>query len=391
MNTATFPAFVWSVGEEGSDPLVSRAGQDFRHDQYAQSGHYDHLEQDLRDIANLGVSVVRYGMPWRLAEPTAGSYNWALWDRALGAVHDAGLTPIIDLLHFGLPDHVGPFVETGWIDSFCRYADAFLARYREPMWFTPVNEPGITAMLTGRVGAWNDRLASQADHAKVLANIVLANLEVIARVAADRNGWWIGSEGFEAWVDPTGENNDFVERRQALNWLVWDLHLGLDPLPPAQRYLDSVDDRVRHRIEALKVGERVIAGHDFYPSSVRSRTLADNPRSIEEIIEIGLAELAAWYERYRVPFWIAETSNITLPVSDQERWLVTLSSGLGRLRRNDIPVRGLCWYSRGDQFDWNTMLVEPVGAVTEVGLFDAARTRRSSADVFARLAKSGTP
>jgi hypothetical protein len=49
-------------------------------------------------------------------------------------------------------------------------------------------------------------------------------------------------------------------------------------------------------------------------------------------------------------------------------------------------MRGLCWYSRGDQFDWQTGLVHPVGAVTEVGLFDAARRARPVAAEFARLA-----
>lgn len=52
----------------------------------------------------------------------------------------------------------------------------------------------------------------------------------------------------------------------------------------------------------------------------------------------------------------------------------------------DRPVRGVCRYSRGDQYDWDTALVEPVGRVTEVGLFDAERRPRPVADAYARLA-----
>jgi hypothetical protein len=51
-----------------------------------------------------------------------------------------------------------------------------------------------------------------------------------------------------------------------------------------------------------------------------------------------------------------------------------------------LPVRGVCWYSRGDQFDWDTALAEPVGTVTEVGLFDAARRPRPVAAAYAALA-----
>ena len=50
-------------------------------------------------------------------------------------------------------------------------------------------------------------------------------------------------------------------------------------------------------------------------------------------------------------------------------------------------MRGICWYSRGDQYDWDTALVEPVGKVTEVGLFDAERRPRPVAAAYAQLAR----
>jgi beta-glucosidase len=83
---------------------------------------------------------------------------------------------------------------------------------------------------------------------------------------------------------------------------------------------------------------------------------------------------------------VAETSNLSLPVDAQIPWLQALVARLERLRAEKLPVRGLCWYSRGDQFDWQTALVHPVGAVTEVGLFDVARRPRPVATELARLA-----
>ncbi len=383
-----WPDFIWSVGEEGSDPIVDIDGRPFRHDQYAQSGHYDHMADDLGSIADLGVDVVRYGMPWRIAEPEPGVYDWALWDRALGVCNDAGLVPVIDLLHFGLPDHHPAFADPAWIDAFCRYVDAFLDRYCEPVWFTPVNEPGITATMTARWGLWNDLLRSSADHARVLTNIVLANLEAIARIRADRDGWWIGSEGFDVHVDPTGSMPDKLERRQAISWLVWDLHFGLDRLPTAAGYLAAIDDAVLARIRDLAVHDQVIAGHDFYPTSIQCVDGADPEWTIRERVDLGMTELRRWYDRYRQPMWISETSNLSLPVDDQIPWLDALTDGLDGLRGDGVPVRGLCWYSRGDQYDWQTGLCRPTGAVTEVGLFDTARRRRPVADTFATLAEA---
>lgn len=385
--TPAWPDFVWSVGEEGSDPVVDLDGRPFRHDQYAQSGHYDRMADDLRAVAGLGVGIVRYGMPWRLAEPEPGVYDWSLWDRAFAACDEAGVTPVVDLLHFGLPDHHPAFADGAWVAGFCRYVDAFLARYPGPRWFTPVNEPGITAQMTASWGIWNDRLASPADHARVLANVVLANLEAIARVRADRDGWWIGSEGFDVPVDPDGVAPEEVERRRSLAWLPWDLHLGVDPLPAAASYLDPVDDRLLARIRDLSVRDRLVAGHDFYPVCVSRADRAPAEFSIDEMISFGLVELRVWHERYRQPFWIAETSNLSLPVADQVPWLRAMAAGLDSLAAEGLPVRGLCWYSRGDQFDWQTALFAPTGAVTEVGLFDVDRVARPVAAVFEAFAR----
>ena len=140
-----FPDFAWAVGEEGSDPLVLADGVPYRQDQFAQSDHYSHVDDDLGSIAALGVRIVRYGVPWRLSEPEPGRYDWTLWDRALAGCAEHGVEPIVDMLHFGLPDQFDGFADGRWVDSFCRYVEAFLNRYPEPRWFTPINEPGVTA------------------------------------------------------------------------------------------------------------------------------------------------------------------------------------------------------------------------------------------------------
>jgi hypothetical protein len=386
-----FPEFAWAVGEEGSDPVVTVDGQPFRDDQFAQSGHDNHLEADLQAIASLGGKVVRYGMPWRLTEPEARRYDWSPWDRALGACADAGVEPVVDLLHFGLPDHYAGFADPAWVDGFCRYVDAFLARYREPRWFTPINEPGITALLSARLGSWNDQLASKADHARVLANIVRANLEAIARLRADRGGWWIGAEGFDVPVAIIPDAEPEVQARRAVGWLVWDLHLGREPHSVAERYLDPVSSVVLDCIRALAVTDALIAGLDFYPTSVQPVGGRSHAWTVPERVMLGIEEMRRWHDRYRVPFWVAETSNLSLSIDDQVPWLDSLASGLHSLRAEGRPVRGLCWYSRGDQFDWQTALTAPTGAVTEVGLFDVDRRARPVATRFGALAHGEAP
>ena len=393
MSNMDFPAFAVACGEEGSDPLVLHEGRVVRVDQYRASGHLERLDADLAEVGGLGVKVWRYGMPWRLTEPEPGVYDWTLWDRALEACRRHGLNPVIDLCHFGLPDHHGGFCDTTWVDDFARYVDAFLARYPEPRWFTPVNEPGITAMFSSLLGMWNDRLASEDDYFVALGNVALANLEALARIRADRDGWWIGSEGFGCDLADADDEAGIraATRARDLQQAVWDLHLGLAPRGGAARLTDVVADSIQSRIEAL-VGvvppDRIIAGHDIYPVSVTVHgTRAGRPLSIADRVRAYEDEATAWHERYQVPFWVSETSNLGLPVDQGSEWLAALTTSLDTLAASGLPVRGICWYSRGDQYDWDTALMSPIGTVTEVGLFDAQRHPRPVAQHYATLAR----
>lgn len=385
-----FPDFAVACGEEASDPLVLHEGRVVRVDELAATGHLARLEADLADVAGLGVRVWRYGMPWRLAEPAPGEYDWALWDRALAACDRAGLIPIVDLCHFGLPDHYPGFADPEWVEGFVRYVDAFLARYPEPRWFTPVNEPFITALMSARLGVWNDRRATLEDFAVALAHVTLANLEAIARVRADRDGWWIGAEGFDCQVARDPEQESAAEERRALVHAVWDLHFGLPLRGEIVEAHARVGAGVRERIDALALRDarRVIAGHDFYPVSVTVHGGDGAPLSIAERVDAYEAEARAWHARYGASFWVAETSNLGLPVERQSGWLETLVARLDAMRSDGLPARGLCWYSRGDQYDWDTALTQPVGQVTTVGLFDAERRARPVAEAYGHLARA---
>ncbi len=382
-----FPEFAVACGEEASDPKVLHEGAVVRVDELAASAHLEHQDADLAAVSDLGVRLWRYGMPWRLVEPRPGRYDWTLWDRALDACDRHGLVPIVDLCHFGLPDHYPGFCDPLWVTGFLRYVEAFLSRYRAPVFFTPVNEPMITAMCSGYLRIWNDRRSSRADYMTALAHVTLANLEALARIRADRAGWWVGAEGFGCHVAVTADDEEAAAEARALEQLVWDLHFGVSPRPEVADVEDLVDAGLLSRIRALAgPSERVIAGHDFYPASVRLHGSRKDPLTLDERIAAYEHEATAWFARYRRPFWVAETSNLGLAVEDGVPWLDRLVAGLDRLRAARLPVRGLCWYSRGDQFDWHTMLTRPVGEVTRVGLFDVDRKPRPVAAAFARLA-----
>ncbi|MFN8024719.1 MAG: family 1 glycosylhydrolase [Acidimicrobiales bacterium] len=387
MIARSFPGYVVACGEEASDPTVLHEGATVRVDELAASGHLDRQDADLADVAGLGVRWWRYGMPWRLTEPRPGEYDWTLWDRAFEACTRHGLEPIVDLCHFGLPDHLGGFCEPDWVPAFVRYVEAFLARYPDPAFFTPVNEPMITASCSGMIGFWNDRRASRAEYVRALSHVTLANLEALALIDADRQGWWIGAEGFGCHLAATPDHQAAADEARALEQLVWDLHFGVEPRPEVADAVGLIDTGVLARIHELAGRHpRVVAGHDMYPVSVKVHGGRSVPLTIDDRVDAYEREARAWYERYQQPFWVAETSNLGLAVDDGPTWLARLTAAIDRMRADGLPVHGICWYSRGDQYDWHTMLTRPVLEVTEVGLFDVDRRPRAVAAAYAALA-----
>ncbi|MEZ5238311.1 MAG: hypothetical protein R2716_04995 [Microthrixaceae bacterium] len=123
---------------------------------------------------------------------------------------------------------------------------------------------------------------------------------------------------------------------------------------------DEVDDATMSRIRSLAgPRERAVAGHDFYPASVTVHGSREEPLGIEERVQAYEREARAWHRRYGLPFWVAETSNLGLDVEQGPAWLESIVDALDRLRADGLPAQGLCWYSRGDQYDWHTALPGP--------------------------------
>jgi hypothetical protein len=370
------------VGEESSDPLVPFEGRRVRVDQMRSTGHLDRIEQDLADIRALGARFVRYGINWRRAQPDGPqAYVWDLWDRALEGCEQAGLEMVVDLLHFGTPDWLDGVADPALPEAFLRYTEAFLRRYRRPTWFTPVNEPYVTAHFSTRLGIWNEAVQDEATFVRTLAQLCLADLLASAAIRADRRATFVHSEALGLDL-PTDDGEDArlrAARANAFRLLSFDFRYGLAPDRSIEPAVARLADATRSRVEELAFRDGVIAGHDYYPVSVPAD--GRSYRSLARDFSL----------RYGVPFMVAETSNLGLGPADGPRWLTGLYEEGCALRRDGYPFVGICWYSRGDQHDWHTTLTRPVGEVTPVGLFDIDRRPRPAAATFRRLAAAEPP
>jgi len=96
--------FWWAVGVEDTflPALSPTTGRSL--DLYALTGHYQRWAEDIDLMAELGVPVVRYGLPWPRISPSPDRWDWDWSDRALDRLVSRGIKPIVDLVHYGTPD-----------------------------------------------------------------------------------------------------------------------------------------------------------------------------------------------------------------------------------------------------------------------------------------------
>src|SRR3954464_5462566 len=162
--------FLWAVGIENTFVPHTRAGHR-RFDEYELMDHYRLWRQDLDLAADLGVSGIRYGIPWYRVEPEPGKFDWSWTDAVLEyLVEVKGMTPIVDLMHYGTPLWMdNHFVNASYPPRGAAYAAAFAERYGSLVrYYTPLNEPAVTAAYCGRDGLWPPYLSGHDGWVKVL-------------------------------------------------------------------------------------------------------------------------------------------------------------------------------------------------------------------------------
>src|SRR4051812_4670458 len=145
--------FLWGTGIEDTfiidpHPLTGRTL-----DEYELTGHYEQWEADLQRAAELGVSILRYGIPWYRVEPRPGQFDWSWTDQVLPRIVELGMEPVIDLMHYGTPLWLtDAFLNTDYAERVAEYGAAFARQYRGLFrWLTPLNEPRVNAWYAGRV------------------------------------------------------------------------------------------------------------------------------------------------------------------------------------------------------------------------------------------------
>ncbi|MBM0745366.1 family 1 glycosylhydrolase (plasmid) [Phormidium sp. CLA17] len=377
--------FMFATGIECSYPTINQGRT--RRDQLAECGHYQHWRKDLQLVKDLGLGVLRYGLPYHQIHMGAGRYDWSFADDVMQEMRRLEITPILDLLHFGVPDWLGNFQNPELPIHFADYCAAVADRYPWVRYYTPVNEIYITARVSAKDGLWNEQLKDDRAFVTAMKHIVAASILGTQRIAECRPDLVvIQSESAEYTHEACAVQSREVKLLNSLRFLSLDLLYAMPPDAHVCMYLLD-NGLTREEFDWFMVGEPPgfqVMGNDYYGRNERIM-LADGSICQGEDT-LGWYQITReYYDRYRKPVMHTETN-----VFDAEKapcWLWKQWVNILRMRQDGVPVLGFTWYSLTDQIDWDIELAEVKGTVNACGLYDLDRNPRPVAQAYHDLLK----
>jgi beta-glucosidase len=340
-----------AVGIE--DTFVPQAPPGLRSlDEYELTGHYDRWREDLDLAASTGAEMIRYGIPWYRVTPAPDRWNWSWTDLVLDRLLSLGLTPIVDLMHYGCPLWLQrEFVNPDYPRRVAEYA----ARYDEMLrFYTPMNEPLLNAMYCGEDGRWPPALTGDEGFVtlvKQLTRGIVSTQVAVRETVKDPIFVHVEATFRYAGGPEHAERISLLERRR---WLVYDLLFGrVGEVHPLYDYLEengfSEGDFAYFREHRA---EPDILGINYYPHMTTTEFLPDGRRrSVWSGTECIEEFIRAFHARYDKPIFWTETS-VSGPVEDRLRWLEDSLGLVHRLRSEGLPLVGYTWWPLFSLLDW---------------------------------------
>ena len=167
----TAAKFVWGAGIECS--FIPHLNVD----QFEWTQHNRFWRDDFkRAKEQLGLSALRYALPWHQIEREPGTFDWAMADERVAYAGELGIDLYMDVMHFGTPIWLKQAAgDPEFPEALERITTAMVERYRTQIHtWCPCNEPLVLALFSGDFGFWPPHSRKWKGYMPVLTRIVQA-------------------------------------------------------------------------------------------------------------------------------------------------------------------------------------------------------------------------
>ncbi|MFN8090985.1 MAG: family 1 glycosylhydrolase [Vicinamibacteria bacterium] len=373
------------------------------------AGGWERMSDDIALMKKVRANAYRFSIEWSRLEPTEGAWNEAAWERYAGfvkALRQDGITPMVTLLHFTLPQWMadrGGVASPDFPDRFARFAGEAGKRLGPDveLWVT-LNEPNVQMYMGYVAGVWPPQVKSPQQAVKAYLGLLRAHAAAAKGAACSRpargSAWRTtscSSSRARGLSSPTGSARE--ARRRVVE-------LGLRrrrPRRPRAAVAAGRRESNARRCPSSRGRPTSSASTTtryfvrFAPGTTEGFAMTPGPGLVSEIggsdpqgdsppEALYLLMREAW-RRYRQPIYVTEGG-----IADEKG---TMRGALVRGQRHAIdralaegvPVKGYLHWTLLDNFEWDK------GYRPKFGLFHVdpqtlERTPAGGSDVFAELA-----
>lgn len=290
-----------------------------RHDRLAR--------RDYMRVQDFGIRTVRIGARWHVIEACRHEYNFESLAVLLDAAADIGTEVIVDLLHFGWPDHVD-ILAPSFADDFGQFVHAltrFLKQSKSACkMFAPVNEISFLSWAGGDVASINPYLTGRAHELKrilvraaiVASEILLNEIDNARLISPEPVIHIVGNPRIP------GDDRE-AEMYRLAQFQAWDMISGrmAPELGGRPEYLD-------------------ILGVNFYDRNQWIHNSTCLPRTDARYRPLHKILEEVWH-RYRRPVFISETGTEN---DARASWFQYICDEVITAHYLRIPIHGVCLY-----------------------------------------------
>ena len=377
--------------------------------------HYHKYEQDIRLLAEAGLNAYRFGIEWARIEPEEGRFDAAELEHYRAVIRcckQNGVEPIVTLHHFSSPKWL--IVKGGWEAEstpadFARYVRYVMEHLGgELKYVCTINEANMGVQVAAIAERYKKQMMAkmaqmqQAGGEQAEAGVQMGmNLQKMMenqKAAAAENAEVFGTAQPQVFTSPRTPHGDelVMEAHKAARAVIRELcpqvKVGLtlslhdiQALPGGEaeaekvwaeeftHYLPAVADddflgvqnytRARYdasgSLPAPEGAETTQMGYEFYPQALENviRKVAAAFRGELIVTENGIA-----------------TADDTRRVAFIEQAL----AGVQRCVADGLPVRGYCYWSLMDNFEWQKGFAMQFGLIAVDRAHGQTRTPKPS-------------
>ncbi len=292
-----------------------------RHEQFAR--------EDFERIKRFGIRTARTGARWHLIEEVPGEFDFTSLKTFLDAAAAKGVELLLDLLHFGWPDHVN-VLSPSFPSRFERYTRALAGFLREHHYacctaIAPVNEISFISWGGGEAACINPYQTTTSH--KIKRNLVRAAIAASEVVLNELPGMRLISPEPVIHILPGTDSKSEQAETEAYRlaqFQAWDMLSGrMHPeLGGKPEYLDIIGVNFYDRNEWVHNGNVFLRRDD------------PRYRPLHSIIQ------EVW-NRYKRPIFVSETG---AEGDERAAWFNYICDEVIAAHRAGLPVHGICLY-----------------------------------------------